>query len=379
MSEDNTELKNSDSTPDRGTERDRGGRGGGERELSNGKRDRSRDMLREELTRNLDDAARRSGRPRDWKPDGRPAREAREATAESPRAKDRGQETAGAIAAPGTAAAAAPDISAPPKSWRNDEKRHYDLLPSEIKNAVHRREVEMERGVAELKNSYSEIDAALAPHLPVIKQHGHRPGAAISQLFSWFDYLHKNPLEGFPALVRSMGAEKVFQAHLQQQQAGAQQQQQVDPLDQRLAPYLQHFEQRLGTFQQHVDAQQERAVNDILAQWSKGKTFYEKVRGVMASGIASGAVPLKNGAVDLDGAYQFACAADPEIREQLYAERSAAERKAQREQAERARRAGSSLGGAAPGGNNTIGPKKRTGSRSVRDSIHEAIDEAAGR
>jgi hypothetical protein len=39
---------------------------GGERELSNGKRDRSRDMLREELTRNLDDAARRSGRPRDW-------------------------------------------------------------------------------------------------------------------------------------------------------------------------------------------------------------------------------------------------------------------------------------------------------------------------
>ena len=379
MSEDNTELKNSDSTPDRGTERDRGGRGGGERELSNGKRDRSRDMLREELTRNLDDAARRSGRPRDWKPDGRPAREAREATAESPRAKDRGQETAGAIAAPGTAAAAAPDISAPPKSWRNDEKRHYDSLPSEIKNAVHRREVEMERGVAELKNSYSEIDAALEPHLPVIKQHGHRPGAAISQLFSWFDYLHKNLLEGFPALVRSMGAEKVFQAHLQQQQAGAQQQQQVDPLDQRLAPYLQHFEQRLGTFQQHVDAQQERAVNDILAQWSKGKTFYEKVRGVMASGIASGAVPLKNGAVDLDGAYQFACAADPEIREQLYAERSAAERKAQREQAERARRAGSSLGGAAPGGNNTIGPKKRTGSRSVRDSIHEAIDEAAGR
>ena len=88
----------------------------------------------------------------------------------------------------------------------------------------------------------------------------------------------------------------------------------------------------------------------------------------MASGIASGAVPLKNGAVDLDGAYQFASAADPEIREQLYAERSAAERKAQREQAERARRAGSSLGGAAPGGNNTIGPKKRTGSRCVRDS-----------
>ena len=174
-----------------------------------------------------------------------------------------------------------------------------------------------------------------------------------------------------------MGAEKVFQQHLQQQQ---QPQQQQDPLDQRLAPYLQHFEQRLGTFQQHVDAQQERAVNDILANWSKGKTFYEKVRGVMAAGISSGAVPLKGGAVDLDGAYQFACAADPEIREQLYAERSAAERKRQSEQADRARRSSGSLSPFAPGAGSTIGSaKKRPGSRSVRDSIHEAIDEAAGR
>ena len=144
-------------------------------------------------------------------------------------------------------------------------------------------------------------------------------------------------------------------------------------------PYLQHFEQRLGTFQQHVDAQQERAVNDILSNWSKDKPFYEKVRGVMASGISSGAVPLKGGNVDLDGAYAFACAADPEIREQLYAERSAAERKRQSEQAERARRSSGSLAPFAPGSNNSVGPKKRPGSRSVRDSIHEAIDEAAGR
>ena len=64
---------------------------GGERELTNGKRDRSRDMLREELTRNLDDAARRSGRPRDWEPADRPAREAREAAA--PKAKDRDRAT----------------------------------------------------------------------------------------------------------------------------------------------------------------------------------------------------------------------------------------------------------------------------------------------
>ena len=235
---DNTDLKNTDTASDRGADRSSEDRGGGsERHDRSLERNEHRDggrSIRDELRASFDEAVERDERySKKSEPSGRAARAAKEAT---DKAKDRDQATdADGASAPGTGAAAAPDISAPPKSWRNDEKRHYDSLPSEIKNAVHRREVEMERGVAELKNSYSEIDAALAPHLPVIKQHGHRPGAAISQLFSWFDYLHKNPLEGFPALVRSMGAEKVFQAHLQQQQAGAQPQQQVDPLDQRLA------------------------------------------------------------------------------------------------------------------------------------------------
>ena len=105
----------------------------------------------------------------------------------------------------------------------------------------------------------------------------------------------------------SMGAEKGFQrappAAASGRAASAASQ---DPLDQRLQPYLQHFEQRLGTFQQQVDAQQERAVNDILANWSRGKEFYEEVRGEMAANMSSGAMPLKSGAVDLDGAYAFA-------------------------------------------------------------------------
>ena len=150
----------------------------------------------------------------------------------------------------------------------------------------------MERGVAELKNSYSEIDAALAPHLPVIKQHGHRPGAAISQLFSWFDYLHKNPLEGFPALVRSMGAEKVFQAHLQQQQSQPQAQQQGDPFQQ----YAASVEQRLNGFQQTIaqqeEARQEAHANAVIDEFKKGREHFETVRAQMATMIQSGLIPL---------------------------------------------------------------------------------------
>ena len=229
MSEENVDQTNSTST-DRGA--DRSDRGEAQ-ELSHGKRDRSREMLREELERNLDDATRRSGRPRDWEPEGRPAREAKSAT---DKAKDRDQSTsADGAAAPGAGAAAAIDTTSAPKSWRADEKHHYDRLPAEIKNAVHRREQEMQQGVDQLKSQYSDLDRALAPHMPVIKQFGHTPGQAVGRLFDWFSYLQKNPVEGFPAFVRSMGAEKVFQQHLQQQQSQPQAQQQGDPFQQYAA------------------------------------------------------------------------------------------------------------------------------------------------
>ena len=134
-----SDLKVDDSAGERSTDRtDRGG----ERELSNGKRDRSREMLREELSRNLDDAARRTGRPRDWEPADRPAREARKATA--PKAKDRDPSTsADGAAAPGTGAAAAPDTSSPPTAWTADAKREWQRLPPAVQAAVAKREFDL--------------------------------------------------------------------------------------------------------------------------------------------------------------------------------------------------------------------------------------------
>ena len=93
----------------------------GERTLG-GRRDRSREMLREEIERNFDNETRRTGgKPRDWEPEGRPAREAREATAERTEAKDREQETAA------TSAGAAIDTSAAPF----DEWARHDAVDGE--------------------------------------------------------------------------------------------------------------------------------------------------------------------------------------------------------------------------------------------------------
>ena len=382
MSE-NVGQTNSTST-DRGADRGERSDRGEAQELSHGKRDRSREMLREELERNLDDATRRTGgRPRDFEPEGRPAREAKSATDKT---KDRDPTTsADGAAAPGAdgSAGAAIDTSAPPAAWKTAAKNAWHRTPPEVQEAVAKREIDHDRGVEPLKQKiaqHAEEDAAWAPWEPALRQASVPRAQAIANLMSWHQYLQRDPLAAFPALVKSIGAEPAFRELLQRQQAGAQPQQQVDPLDQRLQPYLQHFEQRLGTFQQHVDAQQERAVNDILANWSRDKPFYEKVRGVMAAGISSGAVPLKGGAVDLDGAYAFACAADPTIREEMITQRIASERKRQSEQADRARRSSASLSPFAPGSNNSVGAaKNKRRGVSVRDSINAAMDEVADR
>ena len=129
----------------------------------------------------------------------------------------------------------------------------------------------------------------------------------------------------------------------------------------------------------------EAKTQEILHNWSQGKPHFESVRGLMAQLIQSGAVPLKNGNVDLDGAYDMALYANPEVRNQVLAAQQAesakqakvkadAERKVQQDQANKARRVAvgvsSSSPGAAPG--TIAGRPVGKGRKSVRESILEA-------
>src|ERR1700692_468249 len=177
------EDKNDTISSDRDTASDRSERGSVDHDntdrserLSGGKRDRSREMLRAELEASFDEARGKDDRAdtRDWEPPGRAARKAKDATAEKP---GRDRDAAVAAGAPGTepgdaatGAETTVDTSAPPKSWRAEERAEYNRLPETIKNAVHRRENEMAKGVAELKQKYQAEDAAWAPHEPVLRQ-----------------------------------------------------------------------------------------------------------------------------------------------------------------------------------------------------------------
>ena len=90
-----------------------------------------------------------------------------------------------------------------PAAWTKEAKEVWAQLPPAVQAAVVKREADVQKGVDELKQRYTDLDQALAPHVQAIRQHGHTPAQAVHQMFSWFQALTANPDAAFPALIKS--------------------------------------------------------------------------------------------------------------------------------------------------------------------------------
>ena len=376
--------------------------------------------IRESLERGFEDARKTQEPPREAKksraedgkfkkgtsePAKRAADEMREATETD--------ETPAAAADGGTAPEAAPEGEtvpeagtkpevAAPAAWTKEAKAAWAELPPAVQQAVVKREADVQKGVDELKAKYADIDQALAPHIPVIRQHGHTPAQAVNQLFAWFQALAVNPDAAFPALQKCFnwqpqtapaqaqpGAAAAAAPSAAEQPAGeipVQVQQYINQMRQELDQIKQGFGQQLGSMQQTFASQQEAKTQEILANWAKDKPHFEKVRGLMAQLIASGAVPLKEGRVDLDGAYTKAVRLDDDVFTQMQQAEvakkdaemkaaAAAKKKADEDAAKAAKAASASLTPNAPGSAPGAHGKPKKG-RSVRETLLDAIGEA---
>lgn len=309
--------------------------------------------------------------------------------------------------------------SAAPAGWSKEAKAVWEQLPPEVQTAVAKREADMSKGVEELKKKYADIDQALQPRMDTIRRHGHTPAQAVNQLFAWFDALSANPTVAFPALANSFKFDLRAIPGLAQQQTQPQpqtpqtppqapaqaqtpaqpvpaseipqaMQAYVDELKQKITSLEQGFTNQLGQLSNSFAQQSQAKTEEILANWSKDKPYFEEVRRTMAQLIASHTVPpLPNGTADLDRAYDMAMYALPEVRAKVLADQQAAaeaarkaklaaEKKAQQEAADKARRAAGSLSQGAPGAT-MVPPKKGAKGKSVRESIEEARAEIAER
>jgi hypothetical protein len=315
---------------------------------------------------------------------------------------DPANKAAAAALDPTKQAPAASQTTVPaPARLSPEAKAEWDKAPEAVKQAFVKAEQDMQRGVDELKSRYSLIDQAIAPHADALRQMNATPGEAVNRMFLWFKALAGDPAQAFPLLAKSMGFDwtKVAQATMQ---AAAQQQPGTAPeipepvrnyvsgLEQqiqRLGQQLNNVQSGFGSMQQDVQAQNEAKARDNLAIWSKDKEFFEEVRQDMGQLLQTGMVPLKNGQVDLDSAYEHAIYFNPDVRAKVLAKQqqanqqvqqaaTAAATTAKQAQVEKARKAAVSLpSGNAPGAEPGKAPQKPGKKMSVRESLKAAMAE----
>jgi hypothetical protein len=299
----------------------------------------------------------------------------------------------------------APAAISAPASLPKEAAAEWEKTPPAIQAAFVKREQDMEKGVAELKQRYNLIDQAIAPHNDALRQMNATPADAVNRMFLWFKALAGRPAESFPALAQSMGidwkrltspqAAPADQAAAQGTGSGTAPEipdpvrQYVGSLEsqvRQLSDVVQQIYGRFGNVEQNLNSQNMARTQENLNFWSKDKPHFNDVRMDMAKLIETGVIPLKDGQVDLDTAYERAIYFNPEVRVKVLAEQQQANQAvqqksqdaattAQQTQVTKARKAGVSLpASTTPGAANGEFTRKKPGEKlSVRDSLKASI------
>lgn len=287
------------------------------------------------------------------------------AAAFDPQAPKDGQQPAD----PAQQAAAAP--AGPPPGWSVAAKAAFETLPPAVKEAVAKRETEINQGFAKLAE-YKGLD----PWVEMAREHGQDLPNVLKAYTEAENLLEQNFLGGINFLCQRYGvdpramAQAFLGGHGQQQQP--QQGGQPDPFVQKLSAIEQAVQQLMGS-QQQREAEYERQQNDaVMSEIERfaanpANKFFENVRADMALLYQTGK------ANTLEDAYQQACWLNPEIRQLQINEQLTQKQEEARNQISQKIRASGSLPAGAPHSNAGGAPPKNS---SVRSLLSQAWDES---
>lgn len=276
-----------------------------------------------------------------------------------------------------------------PEGFSKEAKAEWQQTPNNVRAAILKRVEDMNKGVNDLKQKYSELDQVLSPRLELFRRHGHTPAAAVNQMFLWFDALANNPDQAFPALAQSFkyDMKRVLNGAAPAVAPKEQEQPQSEPWKTEIEGFRGQVNQTLQGLMQQFQQSQMAKTEEVLSTWAKDKPYFEDVRQTMAHFVQSGLALGANGQVDLDKAYDMAVYALPDTRAKIGAQQEAEkakaaadkarkEKDAQQAQADKARRAaGGAVRTSAPGEVVPANQRKGKG-KSVSESLREAIAEA---
>jgi hypothetical protein len=283
-----------------------------------------------------------------------------------------------------------------PASLPKEVTANWDKLPSDVRAYIaksHKELTDTKSAFGRREAQYREMDTVLAQYKPSIDQLGVTPAQTVDRLFQWMNALAgPRKKEALRQLANDFGIQLDTPQQSQEIVDDNQQQQTQYQRDPELDQTLQVVVNKLnGLEQQQIQVREQNAKNAVDT-WAglqpdgsyKNKPHLPLVRQVMHGLIASGSVPLIDGRIDLDGAYEAACYAHPEVRASLEQEKLEArkaklleKKKADEAAAAAAKKKNISIRPGAPARASSETTQKLNGPISVRDSIKNAIRDAA--
>lgn len=259
----------------------------------------------------------------------------------------------------------------PPASWSAQAKAKFAALDPEVQAEVIRREKDVSKGFEERASQlkkYEPLENVIAPHRERLALSGQDEATYVNALITADQMLQgPNKLQAFAQVAQMYGID--LRQFSQPGQPGPQPQQaQQDPQYAQLMQEIHALKQTMTeqqTAAQQASQSQQQAELDTFA---KDHLYFENVRPAMAALIRAGQ------AEDLNGAYEAACWADPNIRPLMMAERATKEAEAARQAAsakvQAARGAGVSIAGSASPGS---GPTSAGPPPSIGAALREAF------
>jgi hypothetical protein len=213
----------------------------------------------------------------------------------------------------------------PPPGWSVAAKADFDLLPDAVKAAVSKREEEIDRGFAKLKD-YKAIESQ---HSAQAQQYGVPLPEFINRLAAADKFLQTQPLDAIKWLAQT------YKIDLGQLGAPAQQPGQPQPAQQpQHDAVVQPLLQEINALKEIVYGDKRNQIN------SQVETFFADPKNKYSENVADQMVILINEAkragqpVDLPSIYETACFMNPEVRAALIKEQTG---KAQADHVEKAR------------------------------------------
>lgn len=348
-------------------------------EISHEPADRSEPVkkpsLRETLNKSIEEVRTREERARDEQGKFAKEKPAKAAPEKAAAAEKSPQGDASPDVSSKTAQPASKPVG-PPPGWSAESKAFFESLPPDhpLRMDVAKREEEVSNGFksySEKTKQYDAIEQVVAPFRGRFQQYGVQNDAqAISSLFQWEAAIASNPVEGLQRLAQTYGVDlSQFAQRSTAPSDGSQ------GIPEHLRPVLDEFGQLKQQVTSMLSSQQmaeQQRISSELQSFAKDKPHFDKVRVAMGQMMQAGLVAPN----DLDGAYQRAIWADPDLREQLLREQDD-KRKAefQRTQAEAAAKARAAAVSPPPRARQAAHVTADKSSKGVRGAILASISE----